>query len=73
MLVLPLTSMWKTRRREGGKMEKFMVHRDDYPTYYQYRKAIKEYRKQGYIIHVVCGGVMCFESWADYGLWKNQK
>ena len=21
----------------------------------------------------MCGGYMCFESWTDYDIWKNQK
>jgi hypothetical protein len=25
------------------------------------------------VIQSVCGGYMCFESWDDFYIWKNQK
>jgi len=49
------------------------LYRDDFPTYYKFRKAVGEYRKSGYIIRNVCGGVICFEYFTDYEIWKNQK
>ncbi|MBO6031675.1 MAG: hypothetical protein J6Q22_09400 [Prevotella sp.] len=54
-------------------MGKVMIYRDYYPSYYQYRKAIREYRDRGYIIRNVYGGVVCFEFITDYEVWKNQK
>ena len=49
------------------------LYREEYPTYYQYRKAIKEYRDGGYFIARCYGGVMCFLYRNDYETWKNQK
>lgn len=54
-------------------MSKVFIGRDDYRTYYQYRKTIKMYRDGGWIVRSACGGVWCFESAADYEVWKNQK
>lgn len=68
--------MWKTRRREGGKMGNYNVvslFRDDFTTYYKFRKAVKEFRISGYIIRNVCGGVKCFKYITDYENWKKQK
>ena len=49
------------------------IYRDDYPSYYQYRKAIKRLRDAGYIIRNVCGGVSFFRYWSDHEIWENQK
>ena len=68
--------MLSLRRREGGKMGSGNVvklFRDDFQTYYKFRKAVKEYRISGYIIRNVCGGVICFEHFTDYENWKRQK
>lgn len=54
-------------------MRKVSIWRDDYKSYYAYRKAIREYRQMGWIIAKVYGGVMCFEGVDDYAVWRNQK
>lgn len=48
------------------------IFKSNYSTHYQYRKAIAEWRRRGCIIRRVCGGVLCFESPADYETWKAQ-
>ena len=45
----------------------------DYPSYYKYRKDIKAYRKAGYVIRNVFGGVVCFRYLSEYKVWANQK
>lgn len=49
------------------------IFRADYTSDYQYRKAVGEYRRSGYIVAKVCGGVKCFESFDDFENWKRQK
>ena len=49
------------------------LFRNDYPSYYKYRKDIKAHREAGYVIRNVYGGVVCFEFVTDYEVWKNQK
>ena len=54
-------------------MRKVFIAKNDYRTYYQYRKTIKGFRDGGWIVRNACGGVWCFESAAEYDVWKNQK
>lgn len=49
------------------------IYREDYRSDYAYRKAVREYRKMGWYIARVCGGVWCFESVNDYETWRLQK
>lgn len=54
-------------------MNRVTICKEDYATYYQYRKAISEYRDRGWVIARVEGGVVCFAYASDYDVWKNQK
>ena len=54
-------------------MRTILIVREDFKSVYAYRKAIREYRNMGWYIARVCGGVKCFESACDYGLWMSQK
>lgn len=66
--------MWNLLRREGGKMrDRVYLFRNDYPSYYKYRKDIKAHREAGYVIRNVYGGVVCFRYWSEYKVWANQK
>ena len=47
--------------------------RQSYASYYQYRKALRDYRNHGYIIRKVCGGVACFETLSDLEVWLAQR
>ena len=53
--------------------DRVYLFRNDYPSYYKYRKDIKEHREAGYVIRNVYGGVLCFRSWSEYKVWANQK
>lgn len=49
------------------------IMRDEYPTYYRYRKAIAEYRDRGFVVRNVCGGVICFRFYSEYAMWRKQR
>lgn len=54
-------------------MRHVYIFRQDYKTYYAYRKAIREYRNRGWFIARVYGGVIGFESIDDLNTWRRQK
>lgn len=54
-------------------IEKGIIYRWAYPSYYQYRKVLKALKDAGYITCRVCGGTAFFASWDDYNTWRKQK
>lgn len=49
------------------------IHRHDYKTNYQYRKAIGAVRRLGWLVRNTESGVVCFEFIAEYDEWRRQR
>ena len=53
--------------------DRVYLFRINYPSYYKYRKDLKEYRDSGYFVARCYGGVICFLREDEFKNWKKQK